>query len=158
LTSAANDPLRVVWVNADLHVGVGIYTAKAAMLEVVDHVARHSPPNTRSARSAFDPWRFGQARQELEREGLVCVQFQQNDARMIPASSSLHAAVVERRITLPERRCSRATPRTPSARHPQRGGGSTSPQRDQHRRDHRALHGVDRLENQPATVELLGWI
>jgi phage terminase large subunit-like protein len=47
-------------------------------------------------------WRFGQAAQELEREGLVVVAFPQHDARMITASARLHAAIVEQRITLPD--------------------------------------------------------
>jgi hypothetical protein len=37
----------------------------------------------------------------LEREGLTAVAFPQHDARMIPASARLHAAIVERRLTLP---------------------------------------------------------
>ena len=31
----------------------------------------------------YDPWRFGQAAQELEREGTTVVAFPQHDARMI---------------------------------------------------------------------------
>jgi hypothetical protein len=42
------------------------------------------------------------AAQELEREGLLVVAFPQHDARMIPASARLHAAVVEQRLTLPD--------------------------------------------------------
>jgi hypothetical protein len=35
----------------------------------------------------FDPWRFGQAALELDREGITVVAFPRHDARMIPASA-----------------------------------------------------------------------
>jgi hypothetical protein len=50
----------------------------------------------------FDPWRFGQAAQELERERVRVLAFPQNDQRMVPASVRLHAAIVEGRLTLPD--------------------------------------------------------
>ena len=49
----------------------------------------------------FDPWRFGQAAQELERERVPVLAFPQTDVRMVPASARLHAAIVEERLTLP---------------------------------------------------------
>jgi len=50
----------------------------------------------------YDPWRAGQLAAELEREGVVCVQFNQNDQRMVPASERLYSAIVEHRLTLPD--------------------------------------------------------
>ena len=73
----------VVYVNGGLHVGVAIYHGDPGVLEAVDHV-----------RSI--------AGQELEREGMLCVAFPQHDARMIPASARLHAAIVEQRLILPD--------------------------------------------------------
>jgi len=50
----------------------------------------------------FDPWRFGQAAQELERERVPVIAFPQTDVRMVPASLRLHAAIVEQRLVLPD--------------------------------------------------------
>ena len=50
----------------------------------------------------FDPWRFGQAAQELERERVVVTAFPQTDSRMIPSSDRLYRAVVEKRLTVPD--------------------------------------------------------
>ena len=82
--------------------------------------AASSRPSTTSARSparynvrelVYDPWRFGQAAQELEREGMLVVAFPQHDARMIPAS-----APPARR----DRRAAPHAPRRPRARPPRR--------------------------------------
>jgi hypothetical protein len=48
-----------------------------------------------------DPWRFAQAALELEGNGIGAVAFARHDARLIPASARLCAAVVEQRLTLP---------------------------------------------------------
>ena len=91
----------VVWVNERLHVGAAIYHGDQGVLEAVDHVrALAGTYNVREL--VYDPWRFGQAAQELEREGMLVVAFPQHDARMIPASARLHAAIVEQRLTLPD--------------------------------------------------------
>ena len=72
--------------NARLHVGAAIYHGDSGVLEAVDHVrALAGRYNVREL--VYDPWRFGQAAQELEREGLLVVAFPQHDARMIPASA-----------------------------------------------------------------------
>jgi len=85
----------VVYVNAALHVGAAIYHGDSGVLEAVDHVrALAAKFNVREL--VYDPWRFGQAAQELEREGLLVVAFPQHNSRMIPASARLHAAIVER--------------------------------------------------------------
>ena len=90
----------VVYVNSALHVGYGIYHGDGGVLEAVDHVrALAARFNVREL--VYDPWRFGQAAQQLEREGMLVVAFPQHDARMIPASARLHAAIVEQRLVLP---------------------------------------------------------
>ncbi len=87
-----------MWVNETLHVGCAIYHGDSGVLECVDHVrALAGRFNVREL--VYDPWRFGQAAQELEREGLLVVAFPQHDARMILASARLHAAIVEQRLT-----------------------------------------------------------
>ena len=91
----------VTWVNATIHVGCRIYHGDAGVLEAVDHVrALAGTYNVREL--VYDPWRFGQAAQELEREGMLVVAFPQHDTRMIPHPPGLHAAIVEQRITLPD--------------------------------------------------------
>ena len=148
----------VVWVNQGLHVGCGIYTGESGVLECVDHV-RALAEQFDVRELAFDPWRFGQAAQELEREGLLCVQFQQTDQRMIPASSTLHAAVVERRFTLPDDPVLARHAADAIARHSRRGWRLDKPRKEIHVDAIIALcMAVDRAENQPEPVRLLGWL
>jgi phage terminase large subunit-like protein len=148
----------VVWINANLHVGVGIYHGDSGVIEAVDHVrALAGQYNVREL--VYDPWRFGQAAQELEREGMLVVAFPQHDARMIPASARLHAAIVERRITLPDdaelaRHASDAI-----ARHSRRGWRIDKPNPRANIDAIVALcMAVERAEHQPEPLELLGWL
>ena len=103
----------------------------------------------------YDPWRFGQAAQELEREGMLVVAFPQHDARTIPASARLHAAIVEQRLTLPDgpelaRHASDAI-----ARHSRRGWRIDKPNP---RANIALAMAVERTEQQPQPVALLGWL
>ena len=91
----------VVWVSESLHVGCAIYHGDPGVLEAVDQV-RDLADRYRLREVVFDPWRFGQAAQELERERVPVLAFSQTDVRMVPASVRLHAAVVERRLVLPD--------------------------------------------------------
>ena len=148
----------VVYVNAALHVGATIYHGDSGVLEAVDHVrALAAKFNVREL--VYDPWRFGQAAQELEREGLLVVAFPQHDARMIPASARLHAAIVERRLTLPDdpelaRHASDAI-----ARHSRRGWRIDKPNPRTNIDAMIALAmAVERAEHRPEPVELLGWL
>jgi phage terminase large subunit-like protein len=79
----------LVWVNENLHVRCRIYTGDEAILEVADHVRALGRQYAVQA-FTFDPWRASQLAQELEREGVVCVEFPQNDQRMAPASELLY--------------------------------------------------------------------
>lgn len=106
-----------------------------------------------------DPWRFGQAAQELQREGMLCVAFPQHDARMIPASARLHAAIVEGRLTLPAdpefaRHASDAI-----AKHSRRGWRIDKPgPRVQIDAMIALCMAVERAEQRPEPVELIGWL
>ncbi|MEJ7787447.1 MAG: terminase large subunit [Solirubrobacteraceae bacterium] len=93
----------VVWVNAELHVGAAIYHGDSGVLECVQQV-RDLADRYSLREVVFDPWRFGQAAQELERERVPVLTFPQTDVRMVPASLRLHAAIVEKRLTLPDDR------------------------------------------------------
>jgi hypothetical protein len=63
-----------VWVDGPLHVGCAIYHGDAGVLECVDHV-RSLAGRYNVRELVYDPWRFGQAAQELEREGMLAVAF-----------------------------------------------------------------------------------
>lgn len=148
----------VVWVNERLHVGAAIYHGAGGVLEAVDHV-RHLARRYHVVELAFDPGRFGQAAQELEREGMTVAQFPQNDVRMIPASARLHGAIVEQRLTLPDdpelaRHASEAI-----ARHSRRGWRIDKPRKETNIDAVIALRmAVDRAEHKVEPVELLGWL
>ena len=47
----------------------------------------------------YDPWRAQQMAQEWEQRRIRTVKFPQHDARMIPASSALYDAIIEKRLT-----------------------------------------------------------
>ncbi len=148
----------VCWVNEALHVGCAIYHGDSGVLEAVDHV-RSLAGRFNVRELAYDPWRFGQAAQELEREGLLVVAFLQHDARMIPASARLHAAVVEQRLTLPANPELARHASDAIARHSRRGWRVDKP-------DPRAnidgiialAMAVERAEQKPEPVQLLGWL
>ena len=148
----------VVWVNSNLHVECGIYHGESGVLEAVDHVrALAAKYNVREI--AFDPWRFGQAAQELEREGLTVVQFPQTDVRMIPASNRLHAAIVEQRLVLPDDRELARHASDAIAQHSRRGWRIGKPRRETNIDGIVALcMALERAEFQPEPVELIGWL
>jgi len=106
----------------------------------------------------YDPWRFGQAAQELEREGLLVGAFPQHDARMLPASARLHAAIVERKLTLPPTAAS--APRLRRRRTPL--SARLADRKPNPRANIDAIialaMAVERAERKPAPVELLGWL
>jgi len=148
----------VVWVNAGLHVGCAIYHGDAGVLECVQQVRELAGQyNVREV--VFDPWRFGQAAQELERERITVLQFPQSDVRMIPASQRLHAAIVQQRLTLPNdpefaRHASDAI-----AKHSRRGWRIDKPNSRSNNDAVVALAmALERAEYQPEPVELLGWL
>ena len=74
----------------------------------------------------YDPWRFGQAAQELERERVTVTAFPQTDTRMIPASDRLYRAVVDKRLTVPDDDELRVQVNT-IARHSRRGSRLDKP-------------------------------
>ncbi len=148
----------VAWVNEQLQADVAIYHGAGAILEVIEHVRALARAYT-IREVAYDPWRFGQAALELEREGLLVVEFPQTDVRMIPASTVLHAAIVERRITLPDNPELARHASDTIARHGRRGWRIDKPRKEINIDAIVALAmAVDRAENKPAPVELVGWL
>lgn len=111
---------------------------------------------------AFDPWRFGAQALDLSREGLRMVEFPQHDSRLVPASERLSAAILERRLRHPgdpvlDRHVAAAV-----TKQTQRGG------RIAHAGGRHASNridavialamAVDRVENRPEPVRLVGWL
>jgi phage terminase large subunit-like protein len=148
----------VAWVTGDLHGGVWIGHGDEAVIEARDLI-RELGQRYRIRECAFDPWRAGQLGAELQQEGVACVAFPQSDSRMIPASSLLHAAIVERRITLPasEELTQHAT--NTVAKHSRRGWRIDKP--DDHTPNDAIIAlamAVDSAENRPEPVRLLGWL
>jgi phage terminase large subunit-like protein len=86
--------------------------------------------------------------------------FPQNDTRMVPASNTLHAAITEQRITLPDDDGALARHAADAiARHSRRGWRIDKPNARVHIDGIIALcMAVERAENPPQPVQLLGWI
>ena len=90
---------------------------------------------------------------------MLCVAFPQSDARMIPASSRLHAAVVERRLSC--RTCDElhAHAANTIASHSRRGWRIDKPDARTPNDAIIALGmAVETVENRPEPVKLVGWV
>jgi phage terminase large subunit-like protein len=112
--------------------------------------------------AAFDPWRFGAQALDLQRAGLRMVQFPQHDSRLVPASERLSAAILERRLRHPGDPVLDAHVHAAVTKQGQRGariahagGRHTSSRIDA---VIALAMAVDRAENQPEPVRLVGWI
>jgi hypothetical protein len=89
----------VVWVNEHLPVGAAICHGDPGVLEPVDPRPRSRRPLQRPASWSPTPGGSGRPPGSSSPKGASC-RLPQHDARMIPASAALHAAIVERRLTL----------------------------------------------------------
>jgi phage terminase large subunit-like protein len=148
----------VVWINERLHVGCSIYHGDQGVLDCVDKV-RELAGEFNLREVVFDPWRFGQAAQELEREGITVTQFPQTDVRMIPASDRLYRAIVEKRLTIPDNEELRQHAASAIARHSRRGWRIDKLQRSDNNDAVIAMcMALECAEAKPEPVELLGWL
>ncbi len=148
----------VVWVNESLQVGCAIFEGEEGVLRAADQV-RELAATYSVAECIYDPWRFGQAALELEREGLVAVQFPQTDVRMVPASQRLREAIVEGRITLPPDRELAVHAANAVQRHGRRGWRLDKPDRSSPIDALVALAmALERAERRPEPVRLVGWL
>ena len=128
------------------------------MLDCIDRV-RELAGEYQVVEVVYDPWRFGQAAQELEREGLHMVTFPQSMTRMIPASQRLHEAITSKRLTLPDDPELAQHAANAIARHSQRGWRIDKPGKEVHIDAIVALAmALDSAESQPEPVRLLGWL
>ena len=131
----------VIAITEQLHVGAAIWHGDDGVLEAVAHV-RELAGRYRVQEVVYDPWRFGQAAQELQRERVQVVAFPQTDSRMIPASQRLHDAIIDRRLTLPDDPELAAHAAAAVARHSRRGWRLDKADAQRlNRRDYRAGDG-----------------
>jgi hypothetical protein len=85
--------------------------------------------------------------------------FPQNDARMVPASAVLFDAIIERRITLPPSPELAQHAAGAIAKQSRRGWRVDKPNQRVHIDGIIALcMAVDRHANQPAPVDVIGWL
>ncbi len=149
----------VVWMNSALHVGCAIYHGDGGVLECVEQV-RELAGQYRVQEVVFDPWRFGQAAQELERERVTVLAFPQSDVRMVPASIRLHAAITEGRLTLPDDAQLASHAAHTVAKHSRRGWRIDKANPRDHMDAIVALAmALERAEQPPPEpVRMLGWL
>ncbi len=83
----------VVWINQAHNVGCEIYHGDPGVLDCIETI-RELAARYQLREVMYDPWRFGQAAQELEQERVTVTAFPQTDVRMVPASDRLYQAVV----------------------------------------------------------------
>ena len=96
---------------------------------------------------------------ELEREGMCCVEMPQNNSRLVPASSHLYQAVVERRLTHGNEPHLNLHVAAAIARDTPRGWRLDRPDRSTPIDGVIALAlAVARTEAKPEPVQLLGWL
>lgn len=148
----------VVWVSETLQVGAEIFHGDSGVLDAVD-VIRELAGRYDLREVVYDPWRFGQGAQELERERVPVLAFPQTDVRMIPASQRLHAAITEQRLTLPDDPEMARHAADSVARHSRRGWRIDKPKPTVHNDSIIALcMALERAEHQAQPVQLLGWL
>jgi phage terminase large subunit-like protein len=148
----------VCWINDRHHVGCEIHRGDDAVLEIADCI-RELARRYDVQEIALDPWRAAALGAELEREGLTVSTFPQQDARVIPASQRLYDAVINEKVVLPDLPELAQHAAGAIAKHSRRGWRIDRPNpRVEIDGVTALLMALDRLENRPAPVELLGWI
>jgi phage terminase large subunit-like protein len=128
--------------------------AEAALRELAERYA--------IVEAAFDPWRFGAQALDLSKRGLRMVQFAQHDSRLVPASERLSAAILERRLRHPGDPILDAHVHAAIAKQTARGAriAHAGGRQPQNRIDAviALAMAVDRAENRPEPVRLVGWL
>ena len=149
----------VVWISEHLHVGCAVFSGEDGVLRARDQVDELAERYS-IAEVSFDPWRASQLAQELQQRGVRVSVFPQTDARMIPASQALHRAVVGRRLVLPADETLSAHAAHAIARQSRRGWRLDRPSRAAGQNIDAIVAlamALDRLENQPQGLEVVGW-
>jgi hypothetical protein len=158
---AARSATALVWATEDLRVGVRTWEGEEAAI-YAEAALRELAERYLIVEAAFDPWRFGAQALDLSAAGLRMVQFPQHDARLVPATERCSAAILERRLKHPgdpvldahvHAAIAKQTAR--GARIAQAGGRHPSNRIDA---VIALAMAVDRGENRPEPVQLLGWL
>jgi hypothetical protein len=148
----------VVWTTEDLRVGAKILSGDEGVLEAGEWI-RELASTYVVAELAFDPWNAKMLAAELEREGMLCVEFPQANPRLVPSSRGLYQAVVEGRVTHANDRALNQHVAAAIARDTPRGWRLDRPDRSTPIDGVIALAMcVARAEVKPEPVRLLGWL
>jgi phage terminase large subunit-like protein len=148
----------VVWMNEQHHVGCEIHRGDDAVLDIADCI-RELARRYDVLEVALDPWRAAALGAELEREGLVVSTYPQQDSRVIPASQRLYDAFLNEKLVLPDLPELAQHAAGAVAKHSRRGWRIDRPNpRVEIDGVSALLMALDRLENRPADVQLLGWL
>jgi hypothetical protein len=150
----------VAWVNEQLQAGVTVFDGEDGVLQARDLIEELAERYS-IAEVVFDPWRASQVALELGARGVRTVKFPQTDERMMPASSRLHRAVVERRLVLPDDPTLAQHAANAVARHGRRGWRLDRPSREAGMNIDAIVAlamAVDRAEHRSAGLEVVGWL
>jgi phage terminase large subunit-like protein len=148
----------VAWLNEARHVGIAIFHGESGILEAAEAI-RELAETYVIAEVTYDPMRAVQLGQELAERGITASSYPQTDVRAIPASARLHDAVVRQKLVLPDDPELRRHSANAIAHHKPRGWRIEAPDRSSNVDGVVALMmALDRFENQPEPVKLLGWL
>jgi phage terminase large subunit-like protein len=93
----------IVWLDEQFRVGCRIWSGDDALLDATAFLPAPAQ-RYRIAEISYDPWRAQMLAKVAEQHGIKCTAFAQSDHRMIPASATLHQAVVEGKLHHPDDR------------------------------------------------------
>ena len=148
----------IAWLNEARNVGVAIFHGEAGILEAAEAI-RELAETYSIAEITYDPMRAVQLGQELAERGITASSYPQTDPRTIPASARLRDAIVRQKLVLPDDPELRRHAANAIARQKPRGWKIEAPDRSSNVDGITALMmALDRFENQPAPVRLLGYL
>jgi phage terminase large subunit-like protein len=150
----------LVYVTEDLRVGVETWQGEESVL-YIEAALRELAERQEIREVAFDPWHFGAQALDLGQRGLRMVEFPQSSSRMVPASERLYAAIIERRLKHPGDPVLDRHVAACVAKETPRGFQLAKPGRDAPVQVDAAVAlamAVDRVENQPEPVRIVGWL
>jgi phage terminase large subunit-like protein len=155
---AGRSDTAVVWINEHLHVGCEIWTGEhEPVSEVLDLLAELAERH-RLAEVTLDFWRGAGLASELEQRGFVVSSYPQTDSRLVPASKRLYDAVIDRRLVHPDNPNLNAHVHHAISRTTRRGWRIDRPGSEHIDGVIALAMALDRAENKPAPIALLGWI
>jgi phage terminase large subunit-like protein len=91
----------LVWMTRDKRVGCRIFSGEDGISDAAAFIPELAERYL-LREVVFDPWRAAMLVRGLEDRRIQCTAFQQSDSRMLPASASLHRAIVEGEIRHPD--------------------------------------------------------